>query len=429
MPSRPRVVIVGAGFGGLSAAKALAGANAEVLVIDRRNHHLFQPLLYQVATAGLAPTQIASPVRSILARQANAQVILGEVTGVDLAARAVRLEDRSVAYDLLVVATGATDSYFGHDDWAQVAPGLKTLADALEMRRRILLAFERAEVEQDPDEQKRLLTFVVVGGGPTGVELSGAIAELAHRALARDFRAIRNARANVVLVEAGPRVLPAFPPALSSYAKRALERLGVTVLLGQPVSGCDTQGATVGGQLIEAGTLLWAAGVQASGAARWLGSASDGAERVVVAPDLTVPGRPEVFVIGDTAHLDTPGGVLPGLAPVAKQQGAYVGAVIRSRLVNGPPPAPFRYRDAGALATIGRQAAVVVLGGLRLTGALAWVLWSVAHIYFLIGFRNRIMVSLDWAWSYVTFERGARLITGYPTAPVRDEGADRESPR
>jgi NADH dehydrogenase len=415
----PRVIIVGAGFGGLSAAKALARADAEVLVIDRRNHHLFQPLLYQVATAGLAATQIASPVRSILARQDNARVILGEVTGVDLVAKSVALKDRKIPYDQLVIATGAMHSYFGHDDWAKAAPGLKTLDDALEMRRRILMAFERAEAGDDPSERERLLTFVIVGGGPTGVELAGAIGELARRALASDFRAIRSATANVVLVEAGPRLLPTFPPALSDYARRALEKLGVTVRVGEAVTACDAEGATVGGRRIAAGTLLWAAGVQASSAAHWLGSHADAAGRVVVAPDLTLPGHSDVFVIGDTARLEIDGRLLPGLAPVAKQEGAFVGAVIGSRLAGRSPPAPFRYRDAGALATVGRHAAVVAMGGLQLTGALAWLLWSAAHIYFLIGFRNRIMVTLDWLWAYVTLERGARLITGESPARVR----------
>jgi NADH dehydrogenase len=409
----PRVVIIGAGFGGLAAAKALAGAPAEVMVVDRSNHHLFQPLLYQVATAGLAPTQIANPVRSILGPQANARVILGEVTGVDVAARTVTLGDRRLAYDHLVIATGAAHSYFGRDDWAPVAPGLKTLDDALDMRRRILIAFERAEVESDPAERERLLTFVVIGAGPTGVELAGAIAELARRALARDFRAIRHAMAKVVLVEAGPRALASFPAGLSAYAQRTLKQLRVTVRLGTRVTDCDACGVTLGGERIEARTILWAAGVQASPIARWTGAKADAAGRVVVTPGLTLPGRDEVFVIGDAAHVQAGGGrPLPGLAPVAKQQGAYVAVAIRRRLAGAASPRPFRYRDVGALATIGRQAAVAAIGRLRLTGALAWLIWSVAHVYFLIGFRNRIAVTLDWAWAYVTFDRGARLITG-----------------
>jgi NADH dehydrogenase len=419
----PRVVIVGAGFGGLSAAKALAGSPAEVLVIDRSNHHLFQPLLYQVATAGLSPTQIANPIRSILGSQSNARVILGEVIGIDLAAHAVTLEDRRIIFDYLVLATGAAHSYFGNQHWAMDAPGLKTLDDALELRRRILLAFERAEVEDDPEERERLLTFVVIGAGPTGVELAGAIAELSRRALTRDFRAIQRAMARVVLVEAGPRVLTAFPPALSVYAKRALEALGVTVRLGEAVNACDSCGVTVGAERIEARTVVWAAGVQASGAARWLDAKSDRVGRVMVGPDLTLPGHKDVFVIGDTAHLDAGSGPLPGLAPVAKQQGAYVGRQIRRRLAGAETSGPFRYSDAGALATVGRRAAVVALGAVRLTGALAWLIWSVAHVYFLIGFRNRIAVTLDWAWAYVTFDRGARLITGAGRVPPAAETA------
>ena len=414
----PRVLNIGAGFGGLSAARALAGAPAEVVVIDRSNHHLFQPLLYQVATAGLAPTQIASPIRSILGPQANARVILGEVTGVDVASRTVSLADRSLAYDHLIIATGAAHSYFGHAEWASVAPGLKSLDDALGIRRRVLLAFERAEVETDPAERERLLTFVIVGGGPTGVELAGAIAELARRALARDFRTIRHAMAKVDLVEAGPRVLPSFPAPLSAYASRTLARLGVDVRLGKAVTDCDVGGVTLGDERIQARTILWAAGVLASPAAAWTRAEADRAGRVVVTPRLTLPGHDEVFVIGDAAHFDVGEGPLPGLAPVAKQQGAYVAAAIRHHLaVEGPSP-PFRYRDAGALATIGRQVAVAAFGRLWLTGALAWLLWSIAHIYFLIGFRNRIAVTLDWAWAYVTFERGARLITG--ARPARE---------
>jgi NADH dehydrogenase len=421
----PRVVIIGAGFAGLSAAKALAGAPAEVLVIDRSNHHLFQPLLYQVATAGLAPTQIANPIRSVLGPQANARVILGEVAGVDVDARTVSLADRSLAYDHLIIATGAAHSYFGHDDWARVAPGLKSLDDALGIRRRILLAFERAEVETDPAERDRLLTFVIIGAGPTGVELAGAIAELARRALARDFRAIRHAMAKVELVEAGRRVLPSFPAPLSAYAQRILTRLGVDVRLGKAVTACDENGVTLGDERIEARTILWAAGVLASPAAAWTRAQADRAGRVVVTPRLTLPGHDDVFVIGDAAHVDVGGGPLPGLAPVAKQQGAYVADAVRRHLAGAEPAPPFRYRDAGALATIGRQAAVAAFGRLRVTGPLAWLLWSVAHIYFLIGFRNRIAVTLDWTWAYVTFDRGARLITGPGSAslPLRAPAA------
>jgi NADH dehydrogenase len=414
---KPRIVIVGAGFGGLSAARGLAKADAEVVVVDRANHHLFQPLLYQVATAGLAPTQIASPVRSILADQANARVMLGEVTGVDLAAREVRMGARRLGYDQLIVATGASHSYFGHDEWAAFAPGLKSLDDALELRRRILLAFERAELAEDAAARRRLLTFVVIGAGPTGVELAGAIAELAHRALARDFRAIQGHMAKVVLVEAGPRVLPAFPEALSSYARQVLGRLGVTVRTGCAVTACDAAGVALGDEVLNAATVIWAAGVTASPAADWLGVGKDRAGRAVVSPDLSLAGHPEVFVIGDTAHVDAGGAPLPGLAPVAKQEGGYVASVVRARIEGRASPAPFRYRSSGSLATIGRKAAVVAMGGLRLKGASAWLLWSVAHIWFLIGFRNRLAVTLDWAWAYLTFERGARLITGCTRDP------------
>jgi NADH dehydrogenase len=430
--SRPRIVIVGAGFGGLSAAKALANAPAEVLVVDRSNHHLFQPLLYQVATAGLAPTQIASPIRSVLGDQANARVILGEVEGVDLKAREIKFDGRRIGYEQLIIATGATHSYFGHDEWASSAPGLKTLDDALELRRRILLAFERAELEDDAAERERLLTFVVIGAGPTGVELAGAIAELARRALARDFRAIQSAMAKVVLIEAGPRVLPAFPEPLSAYAQSALEKLGVTVRLGQAVTACDAAGVELGGERINARTILWAAGVKVSTLAERLDATKDRAGRVVVGPDLSLPGYPEVFVIGDAAHIEGGKGPLPGLAPVAKQEGAYVARLLERRLRGEAPPGPFRYADAGILATVGRKAAVVAMGGLRLKGALAWLLWSVAHIYFLIGFRNRLAVTLDWAWAYLTFERGARLITGLvgkDGPPHKDDRSERASGR
>ena len=420
----PRIVIVGAGFGGLSAARALARTPAEVTVIDRLNHHLFQPLLYQVATAGLAPTQIATPTRTILRHQQNTRVLLGEVTAVDAERREVRVGEHSIPYDYLVLATGATHSYFGHDDWAGHAPGLKSLQDALELRTRILLAFETAELEQDPVERERLLTFVVIGAGPTGVELAGAIAELARRSLARDFRAIRGSMAKVVLLEAGQRVLPAFPEALSAYGKRSLEALGVQVRLGQAVTRCHDCGVELGSERIAARTILWAAGVMASPAADWLGAPKDRAGRTIVQPDLSLGGAPHVFVVGDTAHLDIDGRPLPGVAPVAKQQGAYVGRLIADRIAGRLATAPFRYRDAGALATVGRKSAVVAMGPLRLTGAPAWLIWSAAHIWFLIGFRNRIAVTLDWMWAYLTFERGARLIIGVArsaeTAPSSD---------
>lgn len=408
----PRIVVVGAGFGGLSAVKALARAPADVVVIDERNYHLFQPLLYQVATAGLSPADIAAPIRGILARQKNARVLLGRVTGIDVADRTVILRDREVPYDYLIVATGARHAYFGHDEWGPVAPGLKNIDDATRLRRKILIAFEHAEDEDDADERRRLMTFVVVGGGPTGVEMAGAIAELAKVALAFDFRAIDPKMSRIILVEAGPRVLPTFPEHLSAVAKNSLERLGVEVCLGAPVTRCDADGVMLGEERIESRTIVWAAGVAASAAAEWLGASQDGLGRVIVTSDLTLPEHPEIFVIGDTAQvLDGAGKPLPGLAPVAKQEGKYVAGVLRARLAKAAPPPPFRYRHAGNLATVGRTAAVADFGFVRLTGRLAWLVWGLVHIYFLIGFRNRIAVALDWLWAYVTFQRGARLIT------------------
>ena len=416
--ARPRIVIVGAGFGGLSAAHGLAGAAADVTVIDRRNYHLFQPLLYQVATAGLSPAQVASPIRSILRDAANERVILGKVSGVDWQRRTVKLgegqpDDREIEYDILVLAPGSRHSYFGHDDWESVAPGLKKIDDATDIRRRILSAFEQAEQTAEPEARRRLLTFVVIGGGPTGVEMAGAIAELAHVALRHDFRTINPRDARIVLVEAGPRVLPSLPATLSDAARRSLERLHVDVRLGAPVSHCDVEGVTIGDESLGAATIVWAAGVAASPAAQWLGLETDRVGRVMVGPDLTVPGHPEIFVIGDTAHAaGRDGAPLPGLAPVAKQQGAYVARVLRARLAGHPAPKPFRYRNWGTMATIGRGAAVADFGWLRLHGTLAWLLWGLIHISFLIGFRNRFIVFFDWLWSYVTFQSGARLITG-----------------
>jgi len=411
--ARPRIVIVGAGFGGLGAAHALARADADVTVIDRRNYHLFQPLLYQVATAGLSPAQIASPIRAILRRAANVRVIMGKVSGVDRQRRVVTLDDREVEYDYLILATGARHAYFGHDEWESVAPGLKKIDDATGIRRRILTAFENAEAALTPEARRRFLTFVVIGAGPTGVEMAGAIAELAHVALRHDFRTIDPREARIVLVEAGSRVLAAFPPALSTAAQSALERLHVNVRLGQPVSRCDESGVTIGDEHVPAATIVWAAGVAASPAARWLGEEPDRVGRVVVGPDLALPDAPEIFVVGDTAHAaGKDGAPLPGLAPVAKQQGAYVARVLRARLAGRPAPPPFRYRDWGTMATIGRRAAVADFGWLRLDGTLAWLMWGLIHISFLIGFRNRLVVMLDWMWSYVTFQSGARLITG-----------------
>jgi len=410
----PRVVIIGAGFGGLWAAKSLAKAPVEIIVIDRENYHLFQPLLYQVATAGLSPADIAAPIRGVVGGYRNATVMLGEVVGVDIAARTVSIADgKKVPYDYLVLATGARHAYFGHDDWEPFAPGLKRIEDATEIRRRILVAFERAENETDPDERRHLMNLVIVGGGPTGVELAGAIAELASRALAKDFRHIDPRAARIILVEAGPRLLSSFPQDLSDDATRRLERLGVEVRLGAPVTAIDPSGVTVGGTHIEARTVVWAAGVAASPAGQWVGAKCDRVGRIEVGPDLSVPGHPEIFAIGDTTLvLNAMGKALPGVAPVAKQQGRYVGNLIKARLRGAARAEPFRYRDYGNLATIGRKAAVVDFSWIHIRGFVAWVIWSVAHIFFLIGFRNRAVVALNWLWAYFTFQRGARLITG-----------------
>lgn len=410
----PRVVIVGAGFGGLWAAKTLANAAVEIVVIDRENYHLFQPLLYQVATAGLSPADIAAPIRGIVGAYRNVTVLLGEIVGVDVVARAVSIMGgQYVPYDYLVLATGARHAYFGHDEWEFQAPGLKRIEDATEIRRRILLAFERAESETDAYERRCLLNLVIVGGGPTGVELAGAIAELARRALTKDFRNIDPRVTRIILVEAGPRLLPSFPEDLSDDALRRLERLGVEVRLGAPVTAIDTSGVMIGPARIESRTVIWAAGVAASPAGRWIGAKCDRVGRIEVDRDLSVPGHPEIFAIGDTAlSLDANDKPLPGIAPVAKQQGRYVGNLIKARLRGAEPSKSFRYRNYGNLATIGRKAAVIDFGWIHLRGVVAWVIWSVVHIYFLIGFRNRAMVALDWLWAYFTFQRGARLITG-----------------
>ena len=408
----PRVVIVGGGFGGLYAARALAKAPVEVTVVDRTNHHVFQPLLYQVATAGLSPSQIAYPIRGVLRNQKNTRVLLAEVVAVDPARRVVRLADGELPYDWLILAPGARHSYFGHADWEPFAPGLKTLDDALEIRGRVLLAFERAERESDPERRRALLTFVVVGGGPTGVELAGAIGEIACKVMARDFRTIDTRDAQTILVEAGPRILPAFPADLSAKAERSLERLCVEVRTGQAVTRLENGAVWLGQDRIAAGTVLWAAGVEPSPLARSLGVPLDRAGRVIVNADLTIPGHPEVLVIGDLAALnDASGKPLPGLAPVAIQQGEYAArAVVHA--ARGEPREPFRYRDKGTMATIGRNAAVVDLGRLRFSGYPAWLVWCFIHILWLIGFRNRFLVMIEWAWAYLRFERSARLITG-----------------
>jgi NADH:ubiquinone reductase (H+-translocating) len=411
-PWLPRVVIVGAGFGGLAAAKALGRLPVGITVVDRHNYHLFQPLLYQVATAGLSPADIAAPIRGILRGYENLTVQLAKVTGIDTGNQVVQTDRCAIPYDYLIVATGARHAYFGHDEWESYAPGLKKIDDATELRRRILIAFERAETENDPAERARLLTFVVVGGGATGVEMAGAIAELSKKALASDFKNIDSREAKIVLVEAGPRVLPAFHPSLSEYARRSLEELGVEVILNRAVTDAGATGVALGELLIESRTVVWAAGVRASPAGRWLRAETDRAGRVVVNPDLSVAGRPNVLVIGDTALAkDERGKPLPGVATVAEQQGRYVAKLIAARLGKKPFP-PFRYRDPGSMATIGRSRAIAEINGLRFTGFIAWALWSLVHIYGLIGFRSRFVVAASWFWNYLTFERGTRLITG-----------------
>ncbi|MER9253439.1 NAD(P)/FAD-dependent oxidoreductase [Mesorhizobium sp. M0598] len=407
------VVVVGAGFGGLEFTRALAGAPVRITMIDRRNHHLFQPLLYQVATTALATSEVAWPIRHLLRRRKDVTTLLATVTGIDRTGKRVLLQDGgTVAYDTLVLATGARHAYFGHDEWEPFAPGLKTLEDATTIRRRILLAFEQAERETDPAQRQALLTLAIVGGGPTGVELAGTIAELAHDTLRGEFRNIDTRQTRVVLIEAGDRVLANFAPELSDYATKALERLGVTVELGRAVTRCDAESVVFGDTHLPARTILWAAGVAASPAGEWLGAAADRAGRVLVEPDLTVPGNPEIFVIGDAAHVLRPDGrLVPGVAPAAKQQGRHVATAIKARLAGDATPRPFSYRHDGDLATIGKRAAAIDFGWIKLTGRLAWWLWGLAHIYFLIGFRNRLAVSLSWLWIYFTGQRSARLIT------------------
>ena len=408
----PHVLVVGGGFGGIAAVRGLRRAPCRVTLIDQRNHHLFQPLLYQVATASLSPGDIATPVRAMVREQANARVLLDRVTGVDAARRTVQTGHGAVAYDYLVLATGAQHSYLGHDEWESFAPGLKTIEDGTAIRRRLLLAFEEAESAATEEERATWLTFVVIGGGPTGVELAGAIVELARHGMEQEFRRIDPASAHVVLVQSSARLLPAFPEALSAEADRALRRLGVDVRLGSRVEDVGARGVTVSGRLLAARTVLWAAGVMASPAAAWLGAEPDKAGRVPVRDDLSVPGVDGVFAVGDTAASKAwAGQPVPGLAPAAKQGGAYVARVIRARLAGRPPPAPFRYRHFGSLATIGRQSAVADFGVVRFRGALAWWLWGAAHVAFLVGGRNRAIVLVQWFWAYLTFRRGTRLIT------------------
>jgi NADH dehydrogenase len=419
---RPHVVIVGGGFAGLSAARALKDAAADVTLVDRHNHHVFQPLLYQVATASLSSADIASPLRHILRRQRNATVLLAEATGVDLQGGRLLLRDGDLAYDFLVLAAGATHSYFGHDDWAAAAPGLKTLADAVDIRQRVLHAFEAAERETDELRRDPWLTFVIIGGGPTGVEMAGTLAEIARHTLKGEFRRIDPARARVILVEGAARVLPPYAPDLSERARHSLESLGVTVRTGAMVTGVDAGGVQLGAERIEARTIVWAAGVAASPLGRSLGLPVDRAGRVKVEPDLTVPGHKDVFVVGDLAVFEQDGRPVPGVAPAANQMGTHAARNIE-RALAGQPLAPFRYKDKGSLATIGRRAGVAQIGRLKLWGAPAWLAWLMIHIFFLIGFRNRLVVMFDWALAYMTYQRHARLLLA-PPPPLPVPAAD-----
>lgn len=409
--TKPHVVIIGAGFGGIRVARALANAPVQITVIDRNNHHLFQPLLYQVATAGLSPADISAPIRHILRKQQNTTVLMAEVTGVDLQQQLVVMPERTIPYDYLVVATGARHSYFGHDEWEPYAPGLKSIVNATSIRRKILMAFEQAEMETDPERHKGLLTFVLVGAGPTGVEMAGAIAELAHKALATDFRNIDPTSARIILVEALPRILPAFPESLAKKAEKALHRLGVEVRTNSPVENADDDGVIIGGERLATHTVIWTAGVAASPAGKWLNAEVDRAGRAKVLSDLSLPDFPTVFVIGDTACVMQNGKPLPGIAPVAMQEGNYVASVIEHRVSGTGLVKPFHYRNKGNLATIGRSYGIADLGWVRFGGFLGWLFWLAVHIFFLIGFRNRIIVMFQWAWAYLTFQRGARLIT------------------
>ena len=412
---RPRIVVIGGGFAGLWAVRGLRRADAEILLVDRSNHHTFQPLLYQVATAGLAAPSIAAPLRHILRRQRNVTVLLADVSDIDIAARRIIADAVPYSYDYLFVATGVTHTYFGHDEWSSDAVGLKTLGDALAMRARILQAFERAEAATDPSEQAAWLTFVIVGGGPTGVELAGTLAEIARHTLKGEFRHMSPASARILLLEAGPRILPAFIETLSRYAERALQRLGVTVCAGRAVTQVSRNGVAMDQDHIAARTVLWAAGVEASPLGRHLGVQVDRSGRVRVCADLSIEGHPEVFVAGDLAHVSTGTGTVPGLAPAAKQMGAHVARSLRARLRGGSAK-PFHYRNYGQLATIGRRTAIVQLGPVRLTGIIAWWFWLTAHIFFLIGFRNRLVVLIDWASAYWTYRRSARIIVNSPPA-------------
>jgi NADH dehydrogenase len=415
-----RVVIVGAGFGGLECALRLKGAPVAITLVDRRNHHLFQPLLYQVATASLATSEIAWPIRHLMRDHPDVTTLFATVSGVDAANKRVLLDDGdTLPYDTLVLATGARHAYFGHDEWEPFAPGLKTLEDATTLRRRILVAFERAERESDPSKRAALLTFVIIGAGPTGVELAGTIAELAQDTLPPDFRNIDTHQARVVLIEAGPRMLAGFADDLSAYAQKSLESIGVEVILGEGVTECSTEGVVYGDKRLQAKTLIWAAGVRASPIAEWLHAPSDRAGRLQVLPDLTVPDHPDIFAVGDTVTIaDAAGNPVPGIAPAAKQQGRHVATSILARL-SGKTPAPFRYSHAGSLAQIGKRKAVIDFGAIKLRGTLAWWIWGIAHIYFLIGLRNRLSVAISWLWVYARDQRAARLITQGSSKVVR----------
>jgi NADH dehydrogenase len=416
--SRPHVVIVGGGFAGLYCARALRRVPVQITLIDRGNAHLFQPLLYQVATASLSPGDIAAPIRSILRMQANVEVWMAEAVDVDLARRTLVLHDAELRYDYLVLAAGATHAYFGHPEWAPVAPGLKTIDDALEMRRRFLLAFEAAEREADPDARRRELTFVIIGGGPTGVELAGAMAEIAREVMPRDFRSIDTSTARILLLEGGPRVLAAYTPRSSEAAAAQLRRLGVEVRTNAHVTSVEPGAVGIGDERIETGNVFWAAGVLASPMGARLGVPLDRAGRVLVEPDCSIRGHPEVFVVGDLAALQQDGRPVPGVAPAAIQMGRHAAKTIRDEIA-GAPRAPFRYLDKGNLATIGRAAAVAEIAGAKLSGLFAWLVWVFVHVMYLIGFRNRVLVMLQWAWAYATYQRGIRLITGNPKLPLR----------
>jgi NADH dehydrogenase len=425
--STPHVVIIGGGFGGIAAARALKRAPVRLTMVDRRNHHLFQPLLYQVATAALNPADIASPIRRILRRQRNASVILGEASSIDTRRKLVQLLDGEVAYDFLIVASGATHSYFGHDEWLEPAPGLKTLEDAVEIRRRVLVAYEAAEREVDAAEVANWMTFVIIGAGPTGVEMAGALAEISRRVLERDFRKIDPGKARIILIEAGARVLPAMSPESSASAQRQLQRLGVEVITDSPVTAVDDRGVVHGGTRLDSRTVIWAAGVAASPLGKTLGAdvKLDRAGRVIVNQDLSVPDADGVFVIGDLASIKSDGKPVPGLSPAAMQEGRHAAKNI-VRLIRGEPTLPFRYRDKGTLATIGKAAAVADIAGLHLSGLVAWLMWLFVHIFFLIGFRNRFIVIVEWAWTYVRNDRGARLITG-DVEPLLERGEKSEN--